>query len=195
MANESLGSSFHVRTLSDMNVHVDIPEFRTRIRSEFLYDMDPAYEGQDEFCTVYAVSSYKGHYLTFKVLLENGSMFDYIPIHALTHFPSYPNRLSLEELMFGKTCPDFSISVTTHKILKSAATKRACWFPKSKTWMIIDNYICSVDWFLDNQNGHLVVLSNGQFALVPNHKMLVLGDVKADLELLPYKKLRQEWKP
>lgn len=179
------------------NVHADIPEFSAFVRSEFLYDMDPAYEGQTEPCTVFAVSSYKGHYPTFKILLKNGSLFDYIPAHALlvgrTKAPH--GSMTLDELCFSKTCPDHSITVNAHTVLAGKFAENICWIPQRKVFVEVDRYICTVDWYLSNQNAHLVVLAHGQVAFVPNHKVLFLAKPTDEVKLQPYRRLRQEWKP
>jgi hypothetical protein len=179
-----------------MNVHADIPAFSASVRTEFLYDMDPAFEGKTEPCTVFAVSSYKGHYPTFKILLKNGSLFDYVPIHALTLAPGIKDVMSLKELVFSKACPDFNVTVNVHSHLVNETKKRCvCYIPTRKEWRIIDRYICTIDWYTDNHNAHLVVLSNGQFALVPNHKLLLTQKPLTECVFPGYKKLRQEWKP
>jgi hypothetical protein len=181
-----------------MNVHADIPAFPASVRTEFLYDMDPMFEGKTEPCTVFAVSSYKGHYPTFKILLRNGSLFDYIPAHALTIAPRNQDVLGLEELVYSKSCPDFNITVNVHAHLVQETEKGCvCYIPNKKEWRVVDRYICTIDWFTDNHNAHLVALSNGQFAFVPNHKLLLTQKTLAECEFPSpsYKKLRQEWKP
>lgn len=178
-----------------MNIHADIPPFEAIIKAEFLYDMDPSYVGKTEECTVYAVSSYKGHYPTFKILLESGSLFDYIPIHALMMWDRGAS-LTLEELTYGKVCPDFNITVNVHPYLIEQFAKGCdCFVPTHGGWRIIKRYICTIDWFMDNHNAHLVALNNGQFALIPNHKLLFAIGFKNGFRFQPYKKLRQEWKP
>ena len=179
-----------------MNIHADIPPFQAQIRSEFLYDMDPAFRGKTEPCMVFAISSYRSHYPTFKILLKNGSLFDYIPIHALTLAPENSDCLTLDQLTYGKACPDFNITVNVHSYLAGKASKGCvCYIPSRKEWRIVDDYICTIDWYTDNHNAHLVVLSNGQFALVPNHKLLITSDPTAERKFQPYKKLHMEWKP
>mgnify|MGYP000952064791 CR=1 FL=1 len=135
--------------------------------------MDPAFEGKTEPCTVFAVSSYKGHYPTFKILLKNGSLFDYIPAHALLVGTTSPvHNLTLGDLCYFKACPDMNITVNVHATLAGSFCKRVCWMPRTAAWINITQYICTIDWFQDNHNAHLVVLENGQVAFVPNHKVL-----------------------
>lgn len=181
-----------------MNVHADIPAFSAHVLSEFLYDMDPTFQGKTEPCTVFAVSSYKGHYPTFKILLKNGSLFDYIPAHALLVGTTTPvHSLTLGDLCYFKACPDMNITVNVHATLAGPFCKRVCWMPRTAGWVNITQYICTIDWFQDNHNAHLVVLENGQVAFVPNHKVLFLTKPTEDKVLVfqPYKKLHQEWKP
>lgn len=181
-----------------MNVHADIPSFSAYVMSEFLYDMDPAFEGKTERCTVFAVSSYKEHYPTFKILLKNGSLFDYVPAHALLVGTDKPfHNLTVDDLCYSKACPDTNITVNVHPFLAGKFANKFCWMPRKEAWLEITQYICTIDWFEDNHNVHLVVLENHQVAFVPNHKILFLSTkVKfQNLKFEPYKKLRQEWKP
>lgn len=51
------------------------------------------------------------------------------------------------------------------------------------------NLIASVDWYDGNDLLHFVALMNGQFALLPSHKLMF-----GICELPDYKKLRAEWR-
>lgn len=178
-----------------MNVHVDIPTFKAFVQTKFLYNMDEAYEGKASPCKVFAVSSYKGHYPTFKILLDDGSLFDYIPAHALFVKPNNTKyELGIDDLCYGKACPDFNIAVSVHQIFSEPYAIKSCWFPKKNIWVDVDRYICTIDWYKDNENANLLILKNGQIAFVPNHKML-LAKTGPVATLPKYKAIKSEWKP
>lgn len=175
-----------------MEVHCNIPNIKGYVREEFLYDMDEKHIGHYKSCVIYAISSYKDHALTFKILLEDGGLFDYIPPHALTMEVLDTNlQLSLKDLTCGKVCPDFPIAVSVFTALKEAP-RPYCFFHKKNLWLRAREYVCTVDWYTDNENANIVVLENGQIALVPNHKIL-FTDV-CPKELPSYKKLHATWK-
>ena len=52
-------------------------------------------------------------------------------------------------------------------------------------------YIASIDWYCGNDLLHFIALANGQFALLPSHKIM-FGD--GDEPLPDYEKLRAEWR-
>ena len=159
----------------------------------FLYDMNENLAGSFENCIVYAISSYKGHYPTFKIKLESGALFDYIPPDALIVDPTSDRKqsLSLKELVYDKHCPCYNVSVNVFSFLSTQPLY--CYFPTSKSWYKVRTYICSIDWYEENHSSHLVVLENGQICFVPNHKLLIKRE-QDKFEFQPYKKLRKEWK-
>jgi hypothetical protein len=176
-----------------MEIHCNIPVINGYVKEEFLYDMDEKYTGHYKSCKIYAVSSYKDHTLTFKILLNDGGLFDYIPLHALVTNPlsSQEQSLTLKDLTFGKFCPDYPITVNVFAILKEAP-KPYCFFYKKNLWIRAKEYVCSVDWYTDNENANIVILENEQIALVPNHKILFTEE--RPTQLPAYKKLHAIWK-
>lgn len=176
-------------------IHHDLPvPFQAWLKKEYLYDLDSYHKGHYEPCTVFALSSYKDHRLTFKILLDNGSLFDYIPIDALVQKPNMLSeefQFDLSELCFNKFCKDWSLTVSHHSIIET--TKGIwCWFPGKNLWVQATEYICTIDWYTDNQNCHLVSLTNNQYAFVPNHKMMLTKEQPKNLP--NYEPLRSTWK-
>jgi hypothetical protein len=178
-----------------MTVHRNIPPFTAFLSTEFLYDQDYEKIGLFELCQVYAISSYQGHCLTFKVILKsNGALFDYIPIHALNIGAAKQVDIpfSMEELTFGINCPSNDIAINEFSFIRDNKVLPWCYFPKSDKWVKATKYICTVDWYTENENVNLFVLENGQVATVPNHKLLFKEEKPT--ELPGYKKINSIWR-
>lgn len=160
--------------------HSDIPVIETVVKNKFL-----GLEGTVTKCKIFAVSSYKDHTLTAKILLDDGAIFDYIPFHAFGEVDFF----DLKDLVYSNS-PDWNICVTEHRYLKNKLV--SCWFKYKQEW-VTGAYICTVDWYKDNECFNIVVLLNGQIACVPNHKMLVTNK-SFGLEFKNYKKIKETWK-
>ncbi|MEZ4402987.1 MAG: hypothetical protein R3B06_23395 [Kofleriaceae bacterium] len=172
-------------------VHAEIPPVRTHVRAEYLYGMDPDRVGQVVACTAFAVSSYPGEAPTFQVLLPDGAVFSYIPPSALID----PERrrtaslleLGLDELVYFD-CPDEQVCVHAHAAL---AGRVQAYFKGRDLWLGGD-YLFTIDWWTGNHLAHAVALDNGQFAVLPHHK-LKFGD-HGHTAFEPYKKQRKIWR-
>jgi hypothetical protein len=168
-------------------VHAEIPPLKTHVRAEYLYDMDPAHIGEVVPCWAFAVSSYEGSVLTFEVLLDNGSMFSYMPPTALID----PARARGQEVLDLKdlasvNCPSGDICVHRYRALEGTVQG---YFKQRDRWLAGD-YLCTIDWYQNNQLVHLIALENGQYALLPSHKVL-FGD---GTRVLPgYRKMHSVW--
>lgn len=168
-------------------VHAPIKGLRVWVRSEFLHDMDPSFKGKFESGIAFALSSYVGHAPTFKVLLDGGSVFSYLPPHALLTRAQLPDPdLSLEQLVYHN-CPASRVALSTFAELKSA--KLHVFIKKIGVWLP-GEYLFTVDWFEGNDLVHCVRLDNGQLALLPSHKIKFNDSVK---EFPGYRKLHAEW--
>ena len=179
------------------HTHHEIPSFSAYLYKSFLQEGDNSENNNFIKCEVYAVSSYSGHAITFKVLLDDGSMFDYIPIHAIRENNPAANEslvdLDMSDLVFQKNCPDNTMTIHKFKFLteKLNHTNMWCWFKHKNLWLLVTRYVCSIDWPEDNHSGHLVFLENGQMALVPNHKALF--SLTKPKQFPNYKKIRSSW--
>jgi hypothetical protein len=92
--------------------------------------------------------------------------FAYIPAHALLVGTTTPvHSLTLSDLCYFKACPDMNITVNVHATLAGPFCKRVCWMPRTAAWVNITQYICTIDWFQDNHNAHLVVLETVRLRL------------------------------
>lgn len=135
-----------------------------------LYDMDESKTGV-ESCVCFALTSYKNRAPTLKILLDDGSLFSFIPIH-LFYFqnpyeqPDVPELFTLNELAY-KNCPDYEMAITSPKFLQGRTHN---YIHQHDRW-IDGNYILSADWHKQNLILHLIALDNGQLAMLPSHKV------------------------
>lgn len=168
-------------------VHAEIPPLKTHVRKEFLFGMDPAHVGQYVPCAAFAVSSYAGSAPTFKILLSDGAVFSYVPPSALCDVEHRdPSReLSLDELVY-LNCPAGAFCVHRFEALVGECL---AYFKARDVWMNA-RYLFTIDWYTGNDLLHAVALDNGQYAMLPHHK-LKFGAHAAGFE--PYRKMRRTW--
>jgi hypothetical protein len=167
-------------------VHADIPPIEAHVRAEYLYNMDPAHVGELRRCKVFGVSSYVGQAPTFQILLEDGALFSYVPASALVDSAKHAEpTLELVELVYHD-CKHVEISVHDMSALRGEVL---AYFKKRDVWMK-GEYRFTIDWYTGNEMLHCIALANGQFALLPNHK-IKFGDHEPGFEA--YKKIRREW--
>ena len=167
-------------------VHAAIPPIVTHVRAEHLFGMDPARVGELRPCTAFTVSSYPGCAPTFQVLLGDGAVFSYLPATALID-PARRSapELALEDLVYHD-CR--SLDVCVHRF-DALAGRVLCFFKRLDLWLG-GTYLFTVDWYGGNDLLHAIALDNGQYALLPNHK-IKFGDHEPGFE--PYRKSRREW--
>ncbi len=171
-----------------MKIHHPVQKIPTYVRQSFLYDGDQAYSNTFSKANIICISSYVDHALTVQVVLDDGSLFSYIPLHALSQTPKTPSKpLGLEDLVY-KNCPGEDIVVTTYPALANLQA----YFKKKNQWHS-GRYITSIDWPAENEQFHFIALENGQYAALPNHKVL-FGDQRYQRRFKPYRKMHCEWK-
>jgi hypothetical protein len=174
--------------LPEHRVHVSIPRMMARVEDRVLFDDNPEVTGWTP-CRILAVSSYPGHSLTFQILLDNGSLFSYVPPHRLrfdTSNEEIQTRLDLKDLVYFD-CPDDVVEVIE---LDSLPAHCRAYFVNRDLWMDA-THLFTIDWPLGNHLLHAVGLENGQLALLPSHKVLFGSKVTDTLP--PYKKLHATW--
>lgn len=124
-------------------------------------------------CKIIGLSSYKGATLTFQILLANEegiltSIWSDVPLHLIFHSENGGEGcLDLADLAYHN-CPDNNIEAVTYNALSDS--KCECYFPRLDRW-ISGIYVTTIDWYKGNLTSHLIKLNNGNFALVPNHKI------------------------
>jgi hypothetical protein len=151
-------------------VHVQVPPFSTHVRAEFLYNMDPARVGELRTCSVFTVSSYAGSAPTVQILLQP---------------PLAEPQLELADLVYHDAK---SVDIVVHAFDALRGPVLA-YFKRRDLWLA-GSYLFTIDWYAGNEMLHVVALANGQYALLPSHK-LKFGDHPPGFE--PYKKIRNSW--
>jgi len=171
------------------HVHAQIAPQSWLVQKEILYGNDAKYAGDVVPCKVFAVSSYPGSTLTFKILLDDGAVFSYVAPHQLRTRPTIEAPgLDLRDLVY-LNCPDESLVVERFDALASDRGV-LCYFKHRDLWMK-GSYVFTVDWYTGNDLLHCVTLENGQIALLPHHKIKFHDDAPG---FQPYKKIRADWR-
>lgn len=116
-------------------------------------------------CDIIGVSSYMNQPLTFTILVEKNWIYSNIPISWLFHKPiDFTLNIDLD----GIVCPQyeidcFKLSLNKLKIITNYS-------------IIKGEYICSFDFYTDNELQHLIRLENGNFGLFGNNKISINSD-------------------
>lgn len=154
------------------------------VREKFLYDMDATKTGYIP-AKVIGFSSYPGHALTLTVLLDDGSLFCYLPFDAFT--TKQNATIYFYDVLVYHNCPEGELAVS---VLDTLPEDVHVFLKKANAW-VSGKYVATIDWYTGNDLLHLVLLSNGQLAAMPNHK--VKFGASAPKEFPAYKKIHQEW--
>jgi hypothetical protein len=80
------------------------------------------------------------------------------------------------------------VQISVHDLAALRGPVR-CYFKRRDLWMP-GRYLFTIDWYTTNELLHAIALANGQYALLPNHK-IKFGDQPPGFA--PYKKMRLEW--
>lgn len=118
--------------------------------------------------------------------VENRFLYNDDPTHVVNLNPD-SGPLSLEDLVYHNF-PDEQLVVHRHSVLEAQDCR--AFFKRSGKFMPA-SYLLTLDWWTGNDLLHLLALQNGQFALLPNHKVRFNGDTSA---LPQYQKLRATWR-
>lgn len=178
-------------------VHAELdPPLRVSVRAEFLHDMDPSRRGEFVPGRAFTVSSYPESMPTFQVLLDNGSVFSYLPVHALVSMASCASEdaasgaldLPAEDLCYH-ACRSGNVCVHRYRELDGPLQ---AYFRRSDRW-VKGQYVLTLEWYEGNDLLHLCALEQGQYAFLPQHK--ITFGLGAPRELPPYRKLHAEWTP
>lgn len=170
-----------------MQTHNDLPvPFRCFVKNKYFYNGQQIEKTPYTRCTIFAVTSYEGSLPTVIVRVDNGSVFHYIPIHALSTKQDEIDFLPFNKLVYAN-CPSNKCVLNVHSFLIGSTT---CFFRKKSGFDTYGGtYIATLDWPVDNLNMHLIVLDNGQYCILPNHKVLF----RASGELPAYQKMRMHF--
>lgn len=169
--------------------HAEVAPIKAYVKETFLYDMDPTKSGLIS-CFIFGVTSYPGYTLTFDIWLpDTGGTFAFVPLHSLL---AYRARPEVEWGLADLTCrnaPDADIAVCSFEFLKEKPVHA---FLKTRNCWVEAEYLFSVDWYKENELFNVLQLENGQFAALPNHRLL-FGEKLLD-KLPAYKKMHGAWR-
>jgi hypothetical protein len=170
-------------------LNANIPTIYCKIRKEYLYDLRE-HQGETEDCVVFGLGSISGRALLFHCLLTNGAIYWRLPISAFIQRGSgntlYKGQMEHQDLEDLQLWNSFSYypSVTTFDFLKG---QRCKYFSKTKNKLYHGEYLFTVDWahpesnIIDTEHseipdqhkcGHVLALDNGNYAVMPNNRIL-----------------------
>lgn len=143
------------------------------VRERFLYDGEPGHEAMIP-AVIHGISSTPSRSLGFHVLLENGARWSDLPLHALAH-SRYAADLPLEELSLWDAF-GHEVTATAYEYLRDLEVKARLRSGRVEAGV----YVCSFDWInsgfslepVQHKEIHLIALDNGNYALLPNYRLL-----------------------
>ena len=170
-------------------LNANIPPIYCKIRKEYLYDLRE-HQGETEDCVVFGLGSISGRALLFHCLLTNGAIYWRLPISAFVQ-RGFGNTLhqrkmehqDLEDLELWNSFSYYP-SVTAFDFLTG---QRCKYFSKNKNKVYHGEYLFTVDWahpepnIIDTEHseipqehkcGHVLALDNGNYAIMPNNRIL-----------------------
>ena len=169
-------------------IHYDLPQpIPAFVDRKLLFDLDFEISGILP-CQICSLATYPQEALTFQILLEDGSLFSYVPLHLLYHKPLKSSQaLELSDLVYHNS-PDATLCIHRFELLSREVVN--CFFKRQQFWLV-GNYLFTIDWYWGNDLLHFIQLQNGQFALLPSHKVKFLN---GEPQFQPFKKLHATWK-
>lgn len=177
-----------------MFINANIPNFKCKLRKEFLYSF---LDHQDEYvdCTVFAVSSHEKQALLFSAFIEGGALWECLPLHAFSFKEDAPKW----ELTCHQPYDCFSnhIGVIEFEYLRDVPV-----LVRILNEWHDGRYMFTFDWanypdeatYKSKNMLHLIKLDNGLIVAQPNNRILwnhpnhTLDKSKRD-----YKPLSESW--
>lgn len=168
------------------STHFEVNGGALLVRKEFLYNLE---SGHDEFlpARIFAVSSYTGHVPTFSCIVEDKYLFHYLPINAFAWQEVEPLTLEVANYF---NCPSDAIEVFgIDQLVRNCQV-----FNKDGSFLDYGVIDSTIEWPLDNELCHVIMLDTGNIILRPSHK-IIFADINdaTNYKLPGYKKLRHEW--
>jgi len=170
-------------------LNANIPTIYCKIRKEYLYDLRE-HQGETEDCVVFGLGSISGRATLFHCLLSNGAIYWRLPISAFvqrrsgnTLHSTQMEHQDLEDLQLWNSFSYYP-SVTVFDFLKG---QRCKYFSKNKNKLYHGEYLFTIDWAHPESNiidtdhseipdqhkcGHVLALDNGNYAIMPNNRIL-----------------------
>lgn len=138
---------------------------------------------------IIGINSYKDEAITFTVVID-GALYDYISPEHIKYHGVFENSsiLSLKDLVYNNNVSEEFTVIHSEYVKKHI---KSAYFKERNIWVNILKYYFSIDWFNDNDKRHFVLLTNGQFAFVPNHKIKLDNNMTFDKS---FKKIKEVYK-
>lgn len=166
-------------------VHCDIKAIKAFVHESALYDEDLEKKSMIP-CTIFCISSYKGEAITFGILLDEGSVFFYVPPHKVSVKKEEP-LYDLKDLVYNN-CES---EIFTIKEFKRLREKQVDIYLKNKDKWVMGEYELTIDWYEGNDLVHMIKLETGEFCFLPSHKLKFDNTEK---KFNPFLKMHSEWK-
>lgn len=160
-------------------MNISIQSFKVFVKEEYLYDRDTEKIGLFKEGTVIGVSTYEKCPITFHVMIEDKYLYSDLPIESLVHTKDASVIDNTKDLYYAQCNRTEIEAFTFHAFVNKTISVL---LKASMNWRT-GKYLMSFDFTTDNMSLHLVKLDNGNFALVPNHKInwqgfYILSDFK-----------------
>ena len=165
-------------------LNANIPPIYCKIRTEYLYDMDPKRKGERD-CVIFGITSITGRAILFNIMLSNGACFWRLPISAF--FQKHFQRTEVPDMSVDMlqlwNCFSYYPSVHRFDWLDGLDGK---YRGKDKKFYP-GNYLFTIDWGHPESNilntehseipqehkcAHILALTNGNYAAQPNNRIL-----------------------
>ena len=165
-------------------LNANIPPIYCKIRTEYLYDMDPKRKGERE-CVIFGITSITGRAILFNIMLPNGACYWRLPISAFfqrNHNRSKVPDMRLDELELWN-CFSYYPSVHRFDWMDGLDGK----FRGKDKKFYPGTYLFTIDWGHPEPNilntehsevpqehkcAHILALDNGNYAAQPNNRIL-----------------------
>lgn len=165
-------------------LNADIPPLYCKVRTEYLYDMDPKKRGEED-CVVFGVASITGRALLFHIMLPNGAIFYRLPISAFFNkrfLRAEVPDMSIDSLQLWN-CFSYYPSVHRFDFLGGVHGR----FRAKDKKFYAGQYLFTVDFahpesnILNTEHSeipqehkccHIMELDNGNYAAQPNNRIL-----------------------
>lgn len=166
-------------------VHYEIEPIKAYVHESILYDEDKTKNNMIA-CTIFAISAYKNEVLTFGIVLDDGSVFFYIPPHKINVKGKTP-KYNLKDIVYHN-CESETITINKFKELNKDKVNV---YLKYKDKWVKGKYKLTIDWYKGNDLLHMVELKTGELVFLPSHKLKFNNTKK---EFKPYVKMHNSWK-
>jgi hypothetical protein len=142
----------------------------------------------------------KGQIPLFEIVTDSGALFSNVPPHKVCAEP-YQEPATSDDVVytddlvyFNSPSETFSMCVFDH-----LAESYVYGFDRKRKPSYRARYICSIDFYQDNNWCHMILRDDGFFGFIPSHKLLFKKERLhswewRELTLPDYKKLRREFK-